>query len=217
MFWICDWTWNVWRASTNLFIEFFKWLSSCCVEWQGLLPTLHVALSLHCIFVWVNHLQVGISAVNNAWLAYLNLISWVFGLGEGGFYLVFLFETQCFWLVHDSWPIIAVWWMHSHTTVMDLNGTSSAAQAPVWRSRIELQLPSIIVPTTVLQRGQDRKCILHPVGFWEERLPCAISNETCLLPITAACLWTELRWLLYGCGFMQDSKISRIFFPESPL
>lgn len=115
------------------------------------------------------------------------------------FCFVFLFETQCFWLLHDSLPMLIepVWWdTLSHTTVMDLNGTSSATQASAWRSRIELQLASIIVPTTVLQRGQDRKCILHPVGFWEEQLPYSVGSATCLLPITAACLWPELRWLL---------------------
>lgn len=60
--------------------------------------------------------------------------------------------------------------LHTQTAVMDLNGVSSAAQASLGRSGIELQLLSIIVPTTALQRGQDRKCILHPVGSWEEQL-----------------------------------------------
>lgn len=48
--------------------------------------------------------------------------------------------------------------------VMALSGVSSAAQAPLGRSGIKLQLLSIIVPTTALQRGWDRKCILKPVA-----------------------------------------------------
>lgn len=69
--------------------------------------------------------------------------------------------------------------LRTQTAVMHLNGMSSAAQAPVWRSRIELQLLSIIVPTTALQRGQDRKCILHPVGSWEEQLPYTVGCKAC--------------------------------------
>lgn len=95
-----------------------------------------------------------------------------------------------------------------------LNGASSAAQAPVWRSRIELQLPSIIVPTTVLQRGQDRKCILHPIGFWEEQLPCAIGSETCLLPISAVCLSPELRGLLLVVNLFSVIKSAGSPFQE---
>lgn len=69
--------------------------------------------------------------------------------------------------------------LRPQTTVMDPNGTSSAAQAPVRRSRIELQLLSIIVPTTALQRGHDRKCILHPVCSWEEQLPYTVGRLAC--------------------------------------
>lgn len=72
--------------------------------------------------------------------------------------------------------------------VMDLNGTSSAAPAPLGRSGIELQLLSIIVPTTALQSGQDRKCILHPVGSWEERLPHTVCTQDALLSVTAPTL-----------------------------
>lgn len=57
--------------------------------------------------------------------------------------------------------------LYAPTDVMLLNGLSSETQASLKRSGIELQLLSIIVPTTVLQRGQDRKCILHSVGSWE--------------------------------------------------
>lgn len=58
--------------------------------------------------------------------------------------------------------------LHTQIAVRDLNSVSSAAQAPLGRSGIELQLLSIIVPTTALQRGQDRKCILHPVWTSEK-------------------------------------------------
>lgn len=67
--------------------------------------------------------------------------------------------------------------LHTQTAVMDLNGVSSAAQAPLGRSGIELQLLSIIIPTTALQRGQNRKCILHPVGSWEEQLPYTVCSQ----------------------------------------
>lgn len=43
--------------------------------------------------------------------------------------------------------------LHTRIAVKDLNGVSSADQAPLGRSGIELQLPSIIVPTTALQRS----------------------------------------------------------------
>lgn len=67
--------------------------------------------------------------------------------------------------------------LYTWAAVMDLNGVSSAAQAPLRRSGIELQLLSIIVPTTALQRGQDRKCILHPVGSWEEHLLSTVCSQ----------------------------------------
>ncbi len=67
--------------------------------------------------------------------------------------------------------------LHTPTVVMDLNGVSSAAQAPLGRSGIELQLLSIIVPPTALQRGQDRKCILHLVGSWEEQLLYTVCSQ----------------------------------------
>lgn len=76
--------------------------------------------------------------------------------------------------------------LRTQTAVMDLNGMSSAAQAPLGRSGIELQLVSIIVPTTALQRGQDRKCILHPVGSWEEQFPYTVCSQNDQLSITAA-------------------------------
>lgn len=66
--------------------------------------------------------------------------------------------------------------LHTQDAVMDLNSVSSAAQAPLGRSGIELQLLSIIVPTTALQRGQDRKCILHPVDSWEDQLPYTVCS-----------------------------------------
>lgn len=75
---------------------------------------------------------------------------------------------------------------------MDLNGMSSAAQAPLGRSGIELQLLSIIVPTTTLQRGQNRKCILHPVGSLEEQLPFTVGSQEGKLSINAPTLWMEL-------------------------
>lgn len=75
---------------------------------------------------------------------------------------------------------------------MDLNGVSSAAQAPPGRSGIELQLLSIIVPTTALQRGRDRKYILHPVGSWEEQLPYTVCSQDGSPSITAPTLWMEL-------------------------
>ena len=67
--------------------------------------------------------------------------------------------------------------LHTQTAVMDLNGVSSEAQASLGRSGIELQLLSIIVPTTALQRGQDRKCILHPLGSWEENLLYSVCSQ----------------------------------------
>lgn len=78
--------------------------------------------------------------------------------------------------------------LHTQTCAMDLNGVSSAAQAPLGRSGIELQLLSIIAPTTALQRGQDRKCILQPVGSWEEQLPDTVCSEEDSLSITAPTL-----------------------------
>lgn len=78
--------------------------------------------------------------------------------------------------------------LHTQTALMDPNGVSSAAQAPLGRSGIELQLLSIIVPTTALQRGQNRKCILHPVGSWEEKLPYTVDSQYAKLSITAATL-----------------------------
>lgn len=67
--------------------------------------------------------------------------------------------------------------LHAQTAVVDLSGVSSAAQASLGRSGIELQLLSIIVPTTALQRGQDRKCILRPVCSWEEQLPHTVGSQ----------------------------------------
>lgn len=78
--------------------------------------------------------------------------------------------------------------LHIQTAVMGLNGMSSAAQAPLGRSGIELQLLSIIVPTTTLQRGQDRKCILYPVGSLDEQLPFTVYNEDGKLSINAPTL-----------------------------
>lgn len=67
--------------------------------------------------------------------------------------------------------------LHTQNAVMDLNDVSSAAQASQGRSGIELQLLSIIVPTTALQRGQHRKCILHPMGSWEEQLLYTVCSQ----------------------------------------
>lgn len=78
--------------------------------------------------------------------------------------------------------------LHTQIAVMALNGVSSAAQASLGRSGIELQLLSIIVPTTALQRGQDRKCILESVSSWEEQLLHTVCSQDGELSVTAATL-----------------------------
>lgn len=78
--------------------------------------------------------------------------------------------------------------LHTQTAVMDLNGVSSAVQAPLGRSGIELQLLSIIVATAALQRGQDRKYILHSMGSWEDQLPYIVCSKDGQLSITAPTL-----------------------------
>lgn len=55
--------------------------------------------------------------------------------------------------------------LYTQNAIKALTGVSFAAQAPLGRSGIKLQLLSIIVPTTALQRGWDRKCILQSVDF----------------------------------------------------
>lgn len=75
---------------------------------------------------------------------------------------------------------------------MALTGVSFAAQAQLGRSGIKLQLLSIIVPTTALQRGWDRKCILQSVDFWEEQPLYNVSRNDVKLSIAASILWMEL-------------------------